>query len=44
VELARERAQRKAIFCLATGVAPSEYEDLTGFEVAAFVDLVNARK
>lgn len=34
---------RKAQFCLATGVAPSEYEALTGFEVAAFIETVNKR-
>lgn len=32
------------MFCLATGVQPSEYEALTGFEIAAFIDIVNERK
>lgn len=32
------------MFCLATGVQPSEYEQLTGFEISAFIDIVNERK
>lgn len=39
--LAEERALRKAEFCIATGVQPSEYEALTGYEVAAFIDVHN---
>lgn len=39
--LTEERAQRKAEFCLATGVQPSEYEVLTGYEVAAFIEAHN---
>lgn len=31
------------MFCLATGIAPSEYEQLTGYEIEAFVELVNER-
>lgn len=31
------------MFCLATGVSPSEYEQLTGYEIAAFVAIVNER-
>lgn len=37
----RDRALRKAGFCLATGIAPSEYEALTGFEVEAFIEIHN---
>ena len=42
-EATRQRAERKALFCLATGVQPSEYEALNGFELEAFIDLVNSR-
>jgi hypothetical protein len=31
------QAERMARFCLATGIAPSEYKDLTLEEVRAFV-------
>lgn len=41
--LEQERAKRKAGFCLATGIQPSEYEALTGYEVAAFIEAVNHR-
>lgn len=30
-------AERKAHFCLALGIAPSEYDALTETEVAAFI-------
>jgi hypothetical protein len=39
--LAGERAKRKAEFCVASGVQPSEYELLTGHEVAAFIEVIN---
>jgi hypothetical protein len=31
----------KAMFCLKTGIAPSEYDRLTDDEIAAFVDAFN---
>lgn len=40
-EIAKERAKEKAEFCLATGVQPSEYENLTQLEIAAFIDQAN---
>jgi hypothetical protein len=33
----------KAEFCLTTGVQPSEYDDLTDDERAAFVEVANKR-
>lgn len=33
----------KAEFCLATGVQPSEYDQLTDDERAAFVEVANKR-
>jgi hypothetical protein len=33
---ASDEADRKARFCLAYGIAPSEYDDLTDIEIAAF--------
>jgi hypothetical protein len=41
MRLAEGRATRKAQFCWATGVQPSEYEGLTGYEVTAFIEVVN---
>lgn len=41
--MSRTRAERKAGFCLATGVQPSEYEALSGFEIDAFIELANHR-
>lgn len=35
----REALLAKAEFCLATGVAPSEYDNLTDDEVDAFVEV-----
>lgn len=40
----REQADRKARFCLATGVAPSEYDRLTQWEIEAFADAVQERE
>lgn len=40
-EIAREQAVAKAEFCLATGIAPSEYDQLTQHEIKAFVDQAN---
>ena len=40
-ELLREQARAKAEFCLKTGVAPSEYDRLTGIEIEAFVKEFN---
>lgn len=34
-------AEEKAEFCLATGVQPSEYDNLTDEERDAFISLVN---
>jgi len=41
--MARERAKDKAAFCLATGVQPSEYDNLTQYEITAFIDAANKR-
>lgn len=38
-----EYARQKADFCLALGVAPSEYDQLTDLEVAAFIEAHNRR-
>lgn len=35
--------QEKAEFCLATGVQPSEYDNLTDDEREAFIAIVNKR-
>lgn len=42
-ELIREHAKQKAQFCLATGIAPSEYEQLTQIEINAFIHEANRR-
>lgn len=42
-EIAKERARDKASFCLATGIAPSEYDNLTQYEIEAFVREANRR-
>lgn len=34
-------AYEKAEFCLATGIAPSEYDNLTQVEVEAFIKVFN---
>lgn len=39
----KERAKEKAAFCLATGVQPSEYDNLTQYEINAFIAEVNKR-
>lgn len=39
----KERAEEKAAFCLATGVAPSEYDNLTQYEINAFIKEANRR-
>lgn len=36
-----EWAWDKAMFCLKTGIAPSEYDQLTDEEIVAFVDAFN---
>lgn len=41
--IARERAKDKAEFCLATGVQPSEYDNLTQYEINAFIEVANKR-
>lgn len=41
--IAKERAAEKARFCLATGVQPSEYDNLTQYEINAFIDEANKR-
>lgn len=38
-----DRAADKAIFCLATGVQPSEYDNLNQYEIDAFVKAVKKR-
>lgn len=42
-ELLREQAAQKAEFCLATGISPSEYEELTQVEINAFIAEANRR-
>ncbi len=39
----RTPEQEKAEFCLATGVQPSEYDQLTDKERDAFIRIVNER-
>lgn len=43
-EIDREAADDMAAFCLATGVQPSEYLQLTRYQIDAFVRAVNKRK
>jgi hypothetical protein len=38
-----DAALDKAEFCIVTGVQPSEYDELTDTERAAFVEVVNKR-
>lgn len=40
-DLVKTQAQLKAEFCLRTGVAPSEYDNLTQIEIEAFVKEFN---
>ena len=42
-QILRQQAKEKAQFCLATGIAPSEYDQLTQIEIAAFIDEFNKR-
>lgn len=45
-EVDRDRAlalKAKARFCLATGIAPSEYDQMTDDEVDAFIEEANRR-
>lgn len=35
-DMVREQARLKARFCLATGIAPSEYDNLTVLEIQEF--------
>lgn len=46
LDVLKERAKEKAKFCLATGVQPSEYDELTQIEINAFIAEANrqARK
>lgn len=39
----RDQAKRKAQFCLATGVQPSEYDNLTTIEINEFIREANRR-
>jgi hypothetical protein len=41
--VAEQRAWHKARFCLASGVQPSEYDQLTAFEVAAWLEAIEQR-
>ena len=43
IELLEAQAKEKAQFCLATGVQPSEYEELTQYEINAFIKEANRR-
>lgn len=38
-----DNAKRMAQFCLATGVQPSEYRNLTQYEIEAFIATANER-
>lgn len=40
-DMLRDQAASKAKFCLATGVAPSEYDNLTQIEIEEFVKEAN---
>lgn len=40
-DVLREQAKYKAKFCLATGISPSEYENLTRIEIEEFIKEVN---
>lgn len=42
-QIAEEQAKDKARFCLATGVPPSEYDNLTQIEINAFIEEANKR-
>lgn len=41
VDVAEQQAKDKAVFCIATGVQPSEYDNLTIIEIEAFIVEVN---
>lgn len=41
--IAKDNAKAKAEFCIATGVHPSEYDNLTQYEINAFIEAVNKR-
>lgn len=38
-----EELVRKAEFCLATGIAPSEYDAMTEDELAVFIEVYNRK-
>lgn len=40
-DLLKEQAKQKAEFCLRMGVAPSEYDNLTQYEIEAFIKEYN---
>jgi hypothetical protein len=42
-EAVQDYCREKAEFCIATGVQPSEYDQLTDDERAAFIAVVNER-
>lgn len=42
-DVLKDQASEKAKFCLATGVQPSEYDNLTQYEINAFVTEANKR-
>lgn len=47
LDIMEDQAEEMAWFCLGTGIAPSEYRQLTRIEVAAFVKVqtkMNKRK
>lgn len=43
LEAMQESARKKAEFCLATGVQPSEYDELTMIEIEEFIKAANRR-
>lgn len=41
LDVLKDQAKDKARFCLATGVQPSEYDELTEIEINAFIAEAN---
>jgi hypothetical protein len=39
-----EYFREQAIFCLATGVQPSEYDQMTRVQLSAWINVLNERK
>ena len=43
LDLLKSQAKAKAEFCLATGIPPSEYDELTQIEINEFIKEANRR-